>query len=76
MRRIEDMDATCRRHEVPLAAAALQFSLREPRVASTIVGRSAPERVEETVALARWPIPAGLWDELELLVAPPELWLD
>jgi D-threo-aldose 1-dehydrogenase len=75
MRRIEEMDAACRRHEVPLAAAALQFSLRDPRVASTIVGISAPERVEETVALARWPIPAALWDELELLVAPRELWL-
>jgi D-threo-aldose 1-dehydrogenase len=76
MRRIEDMDATCRRHEVPPAAAALQFSLREQRVAPTIVGLSAPERVEETVALARWPTPAALWDELELLAAPRELWLD
>jgi D-threo-aldose 1-dehydrogenase len=76
MELIEEMDAACRRHEVPLAAAALQFSLREPRVASTIVGISAPERVEETVALARWPIPAALWDELEPLAAPRELWLE
>jgi D-threo-aldose 1-dehydrogenase len=75
MRLIERMDAACRRHEVPLAAAALQFSLREPRVASTIVGISAPGRVEETVALARWPIPASLWEELEPLAAPRELWL-
>jgi D-threo-aldose 1-dehydrogenase len=76
MARIEAMDAACARHDVPLAAAALQFSLGEPRVASTIVGISAPERVEETVALARWPIPAGLWDELLALVPAREVWLD
>jgi D-threo-aldose 1-dehydrogenase len=75
MARIEAMDAACARHDVPLAAAALQFSLREARVASTIVGISAPERVEETVALARWPIPAGLWDELLALVPARGLWL-
>jgi D-threo-aldose 1-dehydrogenase len=76
MARIEAMDAACARHDVPLAAAALHFSLREARVASTIVGISAPERVEETVALARWPIPAGLWDELLALVPAREVWLD
>jgi D-threo-aldose 1-dehydrogenase len=75
MARIEAMDAACARHDVPLAAAALQFSLREARVASTIVGISAPERVEETVDLARWPIPAGLWDELLALVPARGLWL-
>jgi D-threo-aldose 1-dehydrogenase len=76
MARIEAMDAACARHDVPLAAAALHFSLREARVASTIVGISAPERVEETVDLARWPIPAGLWDELLALVPAREVWLD
>jgi D-threo-aldose 1-dehydrogenase len=75
MARIEAMDAACARYDVPLAAAALQFSLREARVASTIVGISAPERVEETVDLARWPIPAGLWDELLALVPARGLWL-
>jgi D-threo-aldose 1-dehydrogenase len=75
MARIEAMDAACARYDVPLAAAALQFSLREARVASTIVGISAPERVEETVALARWLIPEALWDELLPLAAPREAWL-
>ncbi len=35
-----------------------------------------PERVEETLELARWAIPEALWDELEPLAAPPELWLE
>jgi D-threo-aldose 1-dehydrogenase len=62
VRRIE---AACRRHGVPLAAAALQFSLRDPRVHSTIIGISKPERVAETEALAAQPIPDELWDEIE-----------
>ena len=52
------------RHEVPLAAAALQFSLREPRIVSTIAGASRPERIDRMLELARWPIPPELWDEL------------
>ena len=67
VRRIEQIHATCRRYGVPLAAAALQFSLRDPRVASTIVGMSAPERVDDTARLARWSIPDELWEELRPL---------
>jgi len=58
------LDAICARHDVPLGAAALQFSLRDPRIASTIVGLSAPEMVVQTVALAQYPIPAALWSDL------------
>ena len=54
----------CARHGVPLAAAALQFSLRDPRIAVTIVGMSKPERIQETVDLARQPIADALWEEL------------
>ena len=55
----------CERYNVPLAAAALQFSLRDPRIHSTIVGMSRPERLQDTVALARPPIPDELWPELD-----------
>jgi D-threo-aldose 1-dehydrogenase len=54
----------CDRHGVPLAAAALQFSLRDPRIASTVVGMSAPERIDETLRLAARPVPEQLWDDL------------
>jgi D-threo-aldose 1-dehydrogenase len=64
LERIEAMRAACDRHGVPLAAAALQFSLRETRVCSTIAGASKPERIDRMVELAAWPIPAELWDEL------------
>jgi D-threo-aldose 1-dehydrogenase len=64
---VEQVCATeraCREFGVPLAAAALQFSTRDPRVVSTIVGISRPERVEQTLELAAYPIPDELWEEL------------
>jgi D-threo-aldose 1-dehydrogenase len=67
-------DGESERHGVPLAAAALQFSLRSERIASTVVGVSHPERIDQTLRLARWDLPARLWDQLEPLAAPPELW--
>jgi D-threo-aldose 1-dehydrogenase len=65
--RVRRMDAACRRHGVPLPAAALQLSLREPRIAATVVGMTRPERLAQTVELARRPIPDALWTELEAL---------
>lgn len=62
VRRIE---AICQRHNVPPGAVALQFSLRDPRIASTVCGVSKPERVAETLEWARWPIPDALWEELK-----------
>jgi D-threo-aldose 1-dehydrogenase len=62
--RVREIESTCREYGVPLAAAALQFSLRDPRVSSTIVGISRPERVEQTLAFAAHPVPDELWDEL------------
>jgi len=62
--RAERLEALCARHGVPLAAAALQFSLREGRITSTIVGLDRPELVTRTLELAQQPIPAALWDEL------------
>ncbi len=58
------LEEICARHGVPLAAAALQFSLRDARIASTVVGIDRPELLAETVALAQHPIPVSLWVEL------------
>lgn len=61
---IKKVEAACARHGVPTGAAALQFSMRDKRIASTVCGVSRPERVAETLEWASWPIPAALWDEL------------
>jgi D-threo-aldose 1-dehydrogenase len=65
LQRARRMEETCERHSVPLAAAALQFSLRDARIASTIVGITRPERLTETLKLAQEPIPDELWAELD-----------
>jgi D-threo-aldose 1-dehydrogenase len=64
LRRIE---AICARYGVPAGAVALQFSLRDPRITSTICGVSKPERVAETVAWAAVPVPDALWEEVTAL---------
>lgn len=61
---VRAIEAICRRHGVPMGAAALQFSVRDPRVTSTICGVTKPERVAETKRWAAWPIPQAAWDEL------------
>jgi D-threo-aldose 1-dehydrogenase len=65
LERAHKLEAICSSYGVPLAAAALQFSLRDPRITSTIVGMSRPERLTETLSLAQYALPAELWAELE-----------
>jgi D-threo-aldose 1-dehydrogenase len=62
--RARELEAVCARHEVPLAAAALQFSLRERRIDGTIVGMTRPERIEQTLEFATVTIPDDCWNEL------------
>ncbi|HLJ67014.1 MAG TPA: aldo/keto reductase [Chloroflexota bacterium] len=64
IRRAQALEDVCRRFDVPLRAVALHFSLRDPRITSTIVGISKPERLQETLRLAALPIPAEVWDAL------------
>jgi D-threo-aldose 1-dehydrogenase len=61
VRRIEDIAA---RHNVPLAAAALQFVLAHPQVASVIPGIDSAARVEATIDLYQTLIPPDFWSEL------------
>ncbi len=70
LERVREMERLCKAQNVPLAAAALQFSLRDDRVTSTIVGMSDPERIAQTLELADWSIPDALWADLERLAAP------
>jgi D-threo-aldose 1-dehydrogenase len=65
---VRGMSEVCAEYDIPLAAAALQFSMKDPRVVSTIVGLSRPERVQQTIDLATHPVPDELWPHLEALV--------
>jgi D-threo-aldose 1-dehydrogenase len=66
---VRHIEAICARHGVPTGAVALQFSMRDKRVASTICGVSKPERVRQTLDWANFPIPDALWEELKAVSA-------
>ena len=64
---IRRIEAVCARHGVPPGAVALQFSMRDPRVTSTICGVSKPERVKQTLDWAHYPISEAVWEELNIV---------
>ncbi|MEM6694210.1 MAG: aldo/keto reductase [Pseudomonadota bacterium] len=64
---VRRMEAICARHGGFVGPAALQFSMRDPRIVSTIVGVTRPERVKETLDWAAQEIPEEAWQELRAL---------
>jgi aryl-alcohol dehydrogenase-like predicted oxidoreductase len=52
------------RHNVPIKAAALQFSLAHPATAAVIPGASKPERIAEDYAALNTTIPDDFWHEM------------
>lgn len=69
---VREIEELCRAHGVAPGAVALQFSMRDPRVTSTIVGVTRPERVAETLDWASAPIPDALWKAIESFPASTE----
>lgn len=63
--RVRRIETHCDRFRIPLAAAALQFPLANPVVASVIPGLSNPHHVEQTLSLYRTSIPAEFWHDLK-----------
>jgi len=64
LRRAAALRAACAQFDVPLEAAALQFPLGHPAVASVLSGMRSPAQVRQNVAWFEQPIPPGLWDAL------------
>lgn len=58
------LHAVCSRHGVPLPAAALQFPLAHPAVASVIPGARNAAEVASHWQWARRAIPSALWEDL------------
>lgn len=63
--RTQRIEAIADRHGVTLAAAALQFPLAHPVVASVIAGVGSAGRVAETIALFQEAIPAAFWEDMK-----------
>jgi D-threo-aldose 1-dehydrogenase len=62
--RVDAIRRVCDSHNVPLAAAALQFPLAHPAVAAIIPGPRDAAEFTANLALLRHPIPAALWADL------------
>jgi D-threo-aldose 1-dehydrogenase len=61
----QKIEAVCKRHNVPLGAAAMQFPLAHPAMCSVIPGALSIAEVEQNVAHMHRKIPAELWSELK-----------
>ena len=70
--RVRRIEAVCQAHNVPLTAAALQFPVAHPVVASVIPGPRSAAEFNENLPLFTLKIPPGLWSDLrnENLVHP------
>jgi D-threo-aldose 1-dehydrogenase len=59
------IEAVCARHGVAIAAAALQFPLAHPAIASVVTGMGNSREAAENLTHCRAAIPAAFWDELK-----------
>ena len=65
MDKVRRIEAVCKQHDVPLAAAALQFPLGHPSVSSMIPGAVSPAETRRNIDLMAHAIPAALWSDLK-----------
>lgn len=70
------LEALSKRFGTDLPTAALQFSLRDPRVHMSVVGISKSERLAPLLASAATTLPEEFWAEAETLLPDASLWLD
>ena len=69
LRAVRDIEEVGRSAGFRLATAAIQFSARDPQIATTTVYVSRPERVLENLDLALFSIPEGTWATIDEIVA-------
>ncbi|HIF71515.1 MAG TPA: aldo/keto reductase [Dehalococcoidia bacterium] len=54
----------CVAHGVDLKAAALQFVLAHPAIATAVPGAQSIDELEQNIAMVQQEIPAGLWSDM------------
>jgi D-threo-aldose 1-dehydrogenase len=68
--RVGAIEAVCREFGITLRAAALQFPLRHPAVASVVTGMRHRSEVADNLAAITEPIPERFWTEVERVLVP------
>ena len=59
-----EFEKVCKKYNVEMGAAALQFSLRDKRIASTICGVTSIESIEKNLEWANCEISLEFWEEV------------
>ena len=59
-----DLEKICLKYNIPLGAAALQFSMKDPRISSTIVGITKKSRIDQIVEWSNFEISEDAWTEI------------
>ncbi|MEM7091128.1 MAG: aldo/keto reductase [Pseudomonadota bacterium] len=62
--RTSEIARVCARHNVPMAAAAIQYPAQSSHVISTLIGTSKPESLLRNIDQFHQPLPDDLWDTL------------
>jgi len=65
LEKVSVLETVCKEHGVPLKAAALQFPLHHPCVATVIPGMRSPSEIEDNLRMLNTPIPLNLWEDLK-----------
>lgn len=65
MKRVAAIEEVCKRHNVPLPAAALQFVVAHPAIASFCAGTRTSEQLAQNIDWFSQPIPSEFWADLK-----------
>ena len=64
VKRVAELEAFCKDHNIPIGAAALQFALTHPAICSVLTGPKSVDELNSTLAWWNVTIPASFWHEL------------
>lgn len=70
--KVNRMEKVATRHRVALANAALHFPLRNPVVASVLIGTAKPTSLTRNLDLFEQDVPEALWSEIDPIALRPE----
>ncbi|WP_440925453.1 aldo/keto reductase [Candidatus Pelagibacter sp.] len=59
-----EIEKVCKKYNVEMGAAALQFSMKDKRITSTLCGVTSVQSIEKNLSWAQTSIPEKFWSEL------------
>ena len=61
---VREIEKICKKYNVEMGAAALQFSMKDKRITSTICGVTSVQSIEKNISWAETDIPQEFWNEV------------